>query len=145
MNGEERKVVCFLIDDDADDREIFSIAVDGLGENVTCVTAEDAVDALKIINGDHGFIPDYIFIDLNMPRLNGKECLVEIRKIPRLQEVPVIMYSTSAEPREVEETKRLGASQFFTKPSNITDFIKALSGIMDTDKQPLAYGVGKKD
>ena len=67
---------------------------------------------------------------MNMPRMNGLQCLKEIKKIKRLNHVPVFMYSTSADPSVVEENKRLGATDFIVKPSSINDLTKILSRII---------------
>jgi CheY-like chemotaxis protein len=87
------KVTCFLVDDDVDDLEIFTLAVEDLRINVNCVTAADGIDALEKLRNDEAFVPDFIFLDLNMPRMNGKQCLLEIKKIERLSSTPVIIYS----------------------------------------------------
>lgn len=120
--------VCLLIDDDIDDIEIFGIAIDELGKDIKCFTAIDGAEALKML-GNENFVPDYIFLDLNMPRMNGKQCLIEIKKIPRLAQVPVIMYSTSSSQRDVDETKKLGATFFLTKPSTISSLTEILGDV----------------
>jgi CheY-like chemotaxis protein len=123
-------ITCFLVDDDADDLEIFSIAAAEVQRSIVCVTAVDGVDALQKLRSNERFTPDFIFLDLNMPRMNGKQTLVEIKKIPRLATVPVIIYSTSARPLDVEETLQLGAFHFLTKPSSITKLTKELAALI---------------
>jgi CheY-like chemotaxis protein len=120
---------CLFIDDDIDDQEIFSFAVRGLNKTVNLVTAGDGLEALEILKGDETFIPDCIFLDLNMPRMNGKECLPEIRKLSRLREVPIIIYTTSSEDNDRLDTRRLGASDFMTKESSIEGLKTALDKI----------------
>jgi PleD family two-component response regulator len=122
----EQPVTFFLIDDDIDDQEIFLIALEGISETIKCKYANDGIKALEKLNRDTSFIPDYIFLDMNMPRMNGKECLVEIRKIDRLKQVPTFIYSTSVDPRMVEEVKHLGATDVIIKPTSI----KVLSDIL---------------
>ena len=129
-----RKLVCFLIDDDKDDQEIFSLALEGLETVVECRTADDGYEALQILNSDSDFLPDYIFLDLNMPRINGLQCLAEIKKISRLQQIPVIIYSTSSEKRHKDDVAKLGASGFITKPSTISELTKLLSPILFDSK-----------
>lgn len=123
----EHSVTFFLIDDDTDDQEIFLIALEGISETIKCKYANDGIKALEKLNLDKSFIPDYIFLDMNMPRMNGKECLVEIRKIDRLKQVPTFIYSTSVDPRMVEEVKDLGATDVIIKPTSI----KVLSDILE--------------
>lgn len=115
------QVTCFIIDDDIEDQEIFAIAVEEIDSNIRCESAIDGIVALEKLKQD--FRPDFIFLDLNMPRMSGKETLQELRKIPALHDVPVIAYSTSSEIRDVEDMKRLGANHFITKPPDITSLI----------------------
>ncbi|MEP6645543.1 MAG: response regulator [Saprospiraceae bacterium] len=124
----------FLIDDDADDQEIFSLAIEKASKQARCVFANDGIEALEKLKMDRNFRPDFIFIDMNMPRMNGQQCLAEIKKLDRLKDVAVFMYSTSADPASILENKRLGASDFIQKPSSITELTRILTDII---QQPL--------
>ena len=119
-------VKCFLIDDDVDDQEIFSMAIQDFSTSIDCYFANDGVKALETLVTDELFLPHCIFIDINMPRMNGVECLAKIKEIGRLREVPVCMYSTSADPALVAKAKELGAADFIVKPADIT----VLSGLL---------------
>ncbi len=120
---------CFIIDDDSDDQEIFASAIKKIKKTYRCITANNCSDALKKLKNDESFTPDYIFLDLNMPRLSGKACLEEIKKIPRLKNVPIIIYTTSSYQKDIEETKKLGASHYLIKPSNTNYLTKILAGL----------------
>jgi len=117
---------CFLIDDDPDDKEIFCMALEDMKQKISCTYARDGIEALRKLEDIH-FRPDYIFIDMNMPRMNGNKCLEEIKKIDRIKEVPVFMYSTSADPSIVAETRQLGAAGFIVKPTSILELTKTLT------------------
>ncbi|MES2649147.1 MAG: response regulator [Bacteroidota bacterium] len=123
----EKKV--FLVDDDRDDREIFIEALAEVDNSFFCVTAESGEEALKELHTT-SIVPNYIFLDLNMPRMNGRECLVEIKSIERLKEIPIIIYTTSSLQKERDELVKLGASMFITKPANFTDLCLSLKKIM---------------
>jgi CheY-like chemotaxis protein len=110
---------CFLIDDDPDDQEIFGLALQNVDIPIVCSVANDADEAIARLSEPGSLLPDYIFLDMNMPRINGAECLREIRKLEHLRHIPVIMYSTSLKPNDIELTRNLGATDFITKPSNI--------------------------
>ncbi|MDF2437091.1 MAG: response regulator receiver protein [Bacteroidota bacterium] len=116
---------CFLIDDDPDDQEIFCMALDEIGESVKCEFASDGVEAIKKLT-EGNYKPDLIFIDMNMPRMNGNTCLQEIKKIEGMQSVPVYMYSTSAEPEAVAATKKSGAAGFIVKPTSVSELSETL-------------------
>ncbi|MEP7263903.1 MAG: response regulator [Bacteroidota bacterium] len=129
------KPTVFLIDDDTDDQEIFGLALNSTNQLVDCVFANDGLDALQKLESTD-FIPDFIFIDINMPRMNGQQCLSEIRKIDRFKNTPVYMYSTSIDPITASENKSMGATDFIVKPADIKVLTEILSKILN--KQVLA-------
>ena len=122
-------ITCFLIDDDADDQEIFAMALAKLGMPIDCIVASDGHEALEKIHIDKTFVPDLIFLDLNMPRMNGKQCLKEIKRVERFQQVPVIVYSTSSELKDIDEVKLLGASDYVTKQPSVSALITMLTEV----------------
>ena len=107
-----------IVDDDADDRQLFIDAVKDFDEQIECVSAKDGKEALDLLNDLATTLPDYIFLDLRMPRFNGKKCLIEIKKSERLKQIPVIIYTTSRELEESNELKEMGAVHFISKPAN---------------------------
>jgi CheY-like chemotaxis protein len=113
-----------LVDDDIDDREIFSFALQSLDLPVNLLTAENGVEALKMVSDQGAPVPDLIFLDLNMPMMGGKECLRELRKLPWLKEVPIIIYTTSTLEKDKLDTQKLGATDFLSKEASI-DQLKA--------------------
>jgi DNA-binding response OmpR family regulator len=115
----QKEIICMLIDDDSDDHEFFELALQELDIPVTCITANNGAEGLHRLS-DESFVPDYIFLDLNMPLMNGKQCLAEIRKIDRLAVVPVIIYSTSHEHKDMVETRMLRADSYLVKPTQIS-------------------------
>lgn len=122
--------LAFFIDDDLDDQEIFLLVLREISDDISCVFANDGISALAIIKANNSFIPDWIFIDVNMPCMNGIKCLAEIKKIKHLKHVPVYMYSTSAETSVVEESKKTGATGFIQKHVNINDLKEELLKII---------------
>lgn len=122
----------FLIDDDIDDQEVFELALKDIDGELSFIKAYDGREALDILNKDETFLPDFIFLDLNMPRISGKECLTEMRKMARLQNVPIYIYSTSSSEKDKTETHNLGATGFITKPYIIDDLEEILSEIILT-------------
>jgi len=76
-------------------------------------------------------LPHFIFLDLRMPRYNGKKCLQEIKKDERLKHIPVIIYSTSREVEESQELKAMGAVHFISKPSNPDEIYYLVSFVLE--------------
>jgi CheY-like chemotaxis protein len=122
---------CFLIDDDLDDQEIFLMALQQLDGEIQCRVANDGLEGLKKLSEDLSFIPDYIFIDVNMPKMNGVQCLSGIKKLEHLKNVRLIMYSTSSDPRIVNIIKDLGADSFLVKPPGFGLLVENLSKILE--------------
>jgi CheY-like chemotaxis protein len=105
------------IDDDVEDRDFFSDVIHTIDESFVCHTAIDGEQGLKALE-ESIILPDFIFLDINMPVMGGREFLIAIKKIPRLRSVPVIVYTTSAQLRERLEYLGLGAYQVLVKPDS---------------------------
>jgi len=122
-----------LVDDDIDDQDLFIEAVNEVDDSIECMSASNCEEALDLLKNKKIGMPDMIFLDLNMPRLNGKQCLAELKKEAHLADIPVIIYSTSSEKRDIEETSRLGAAHFLTKPNKFEELCKAISYVVSRD------------
>lgn len=115
-----------LIDDDDDDQEIFLAAIAKISDAVSCIALSDAADALhRLIN--KVIQPDVIFLDLNMPRMNGQQFLAAIKQDERLKRIPVIIFSTSSHAATISLTKELGAADFITKPGEFDKLVSILT------------------
>lgn len=106
--------ICLLVDDDPDDQEVFLTALNDVSTSALCLVAADGDRALELLHNEET-IPDYIFLDLNMPRMDGFEFLTAMKKSSVLRNIPVIVYSTTSQHAQIEKAKRLGATEFFTK------------------------------
>ncbi|PSL43145.1 response regulator receiver domain-containing protein [Chitinophaga niastensis] len=118
-----------LVDDDPDDQELFKLALTEIKRAVSCVTASNGQDALDQLT-TRACAPDLIFLDMNMPMMNGLTFLGKIKEIDALKRIPVIIYSTSNEPREISAAKKMGASDFITKPTKFADLCQLLHHIL---------------
>jgi CheY-like chemotaxis protein len=125
---------CLLIDDDHDDEEIFGLALQRLPEPVDYKFVDGADRAIELLRaGD--WLPDYIFLDLNMPRISGTECLAMIKSMPALAHIPVIICSTSTNPLYEETVKELNANHYLVKPTQISQLAEILSDLMINQRQ----------
>jgi CheY-like chemotaxis protein len=121
-----RKIL--IIDDDEDDCELFIDAarlVDADLEIEKIFTSPDAIGLLKT-----GYRPDFIFLDLNMPMIDGNTCLKEIRGMNSLTRIPVIIYSTSKRKNDESRLSMMGADYFLTKPSSLRELCEEISYIL---------------
>jgi CheY-like chemotaxis protein len=117
-----------LIDDDIDDRMIFGEVLKELAPDIIYHEAINGEDALTKLNNE--LIPDLIFLDLNMPRVDGKQFLAEIQQLDHLKHIPVIIYTTSSHESDKKETHELGASYFLTKPNSLHELTHILTDIL---------------
>jgi CheY-like chemotaxis protein len=106
-----------IIDDDADDKFFFKEATERMFIFSVCLEANDGADAVNKLRKVEQ-LPDIIFLDMNMPRIDGRECLKELKRESRLKSIPVIMYSTSFTDRTIAELQALGPSDYLTKPTD---------------------------
>lgn len=108
-----------------DDREIFMNVLEGIAPEAICETAingQEAFDKLtaKQVN------PDIIFLDLNMPLMNGSQFLEAINGHNGFSHIPIVILTTSSDPKTKEEVMKLGASEFITKPDKLAQWESTL-------------------
>ena len=119
-----------LVDDDEDDQDIFREALSVVVPEAECLFAMDGEQGLLQLQG-LAKLPDYIFLDVNMPKMDGKEFLRAVKSDPRFKNIPVVVYSTSNHKSAFGEYFALGASNFITKPSEfnlLTTYLKSILG-----------------
>ena len=107
-----------LADDDEGDRLLFEEAMGELEINHTVNTVNNGKELMEYLTKKDTLLPHLIFLDLNMPRKNGHECLKEIRSDEKFKNISIAIYSTSASEKDVEETFRNGANVYIKKPNN---------------------------
>lgn len=127
----KKNLKLFIVDDDADDSNYFIEVVKEINDTIECAVAKDGLHALEVLNDPAFELPDFIFLDLRMPRFNGKRCLMEIKAAERLKGIPVIIYSTSTEVKEANELKDLGAAHFISKPHSPEEVYYILSVVLE--------------
>ncbi len=125
-----KSIIVLLVDDDADDRKLFSEAMKEVDANSICIGISNGEEALLYLRNKSNPIPDFIFLDLRMPGLSGQKCLEEIKKEDRLAAVPVIVYTTSRDVDESIALKKMGAAHFMSKPTSPDDVYYMLSIVL---------------
>jgi len=125
-----RQKIFLIIDDDPDDREFFCDALKEVDKSAICYTHKNGMEAINMLSADDSPVPDFIFLDLNMPVLSGKQCLAALKKIKKLDHSHIIIYTTSKLTDDFSETINMGAMHFLTKPTTFIDLCEALSNIL---------------
>lgn len=115
-----------LADDDIDDCIFFKAAVDDFPLPTNLTAVRDGEQLMLLLEGETNELPDILFLDLNMPRKNGFECLSEIKLNKKFNKLPVIMYSTSFDQGIVNLLYKNGAQYFIRKPSEFLQFKKII-------------------
>ncbi len=123
-------MLILVVDDDPDDIELFLEAVGEVDNTIECMTAENGEEALRLLKSKTSQRPDFIFLDLNMPRLNGKQLLAYLKNKTAFSDIPVSILTTSKLKEDKEETQSLGALNFITKPEKFADLVRAISRVI---------------
>jgi CheY-like chemotaxis protein len=124
-----------IIDDDTDDLELFSEAVQAADPTVKCHVSASCQKGILDLNRQ-STLPDYIFMDVNMPVMNGKECLYYIKHHERLKHIPVIIFSTTSNGKEIDEFISLGALEFIVKPTSFQKLVEIIQHIFGGKSLP---------
>jgi CheY-like chemotaxis protein len=120
MNLDQLNIL--LADDDTDDCIFFKEALGELFLSAHLTTVHDGEQLMQLLTNETIVLPHVLFLDLNMPRKNGFECLTEIKLSKRLKHLPVIVFSTSFEQEVVNQLYKNGAQYFIRKPSEFSQF-----------------------
>lgn len=118
-----------IADDDSDDRLLFTEAISEINTTIQIQSVDGGLQLMQMLTAADAALPDIIFLDLNMPGKNGKECLKEIKTNHRLKDLPVIIYSTSANTKDINDARTSGANLYIRKPNTFTGLIEVISKV----------------
>jgi CheY-like chemotaxis protein len=128
-----------LVDDDKDDQFFFIEALKELNDTIVCKTEDNGVKGLAALQlPDH---PDMIFLDLNMPQMNGFDLLSKIKKDEVLAKIPVVIFSTSNHQHDIDKAKELGSVAFLTKPNDMNTLSEKLAKAISIDPDKCGSGI----
>lgn len=116
-----------IVDDDPDDRDLVTEAMEDIEKECSCYRAADGKKAMDLLeNKETGELPHLILLDVNMPVMNGWQLLSWLKGMERYRHIPVVMYSTSKHEEDIRQASKLGAHCFFTKPASFTELKKCV-------------------
>lgn len=136
MNKAQEYTDILLADDDEDDVIVFKLAVKDLPGTILLTHVNDGE---KLLLKLEEMLPDIIFLDINMPCKDGKQCLKEIRANRRYDVVPVVMLTSLGYTSYIEETYNAGANLFVIKPASISDLTNKISRILNISWKEFIY------
>ncbi len=144
MTTPPRSYTVLLVEDDDADAMLIEEALLEHGMARTIQRVGDGINALAHLRDPANARPDLVVLDLNMPRMNGREVLAVLKNDPALTTVPVVVLTTSAAPDDVTHAYQEHANAYVTKPVNLDDFIQAVQSIdaffLETATQPFPLG-----
>ena len=115
-----KKINILLADDDTDDCLFFKQALAEISISSNLTIVRDGEELMNYLNGNLEQMPSVLFLDINMPRKNGMECLVEIKQNEKLKDIPVVMFSTTNSQDTINVLLKNGALVYIHKPNDIT-------------------------
>jgi CheY-like chemotaxis protein len=119
-----------LVEDNAADAKLTIIALQEANVSNKIVLLRDGNEALEYIFGSiEDRVPKVIFLDLKMPKVNGNEVLAKLKQDERTRKIPVVMFTSSQEPRDIKECFDLGANSYLVKPVDYDDFSKVVKSM----------------
>jgi CheY-like chemotaxis protein len=124
----------FLAEDDTDDQQFFTDALKEIAISTHLTVSNDGLELMEHLETVIEPPPPHvIFLDLNMPRKNGFDCLSEIRGNPRLKEIPVVIFSTTDNQDMIERSYNGGANYYLIKPRSFLQLVKAIEKVLTLD------------
>lgn len=139
----EDYIYIVLADDDEDDQLFFEEAFDEIKINTKVDTFNDGVELMDFLTDETSKLPSILFLDLNMPKKSGIECLIEIKKNDRFKDIAIAIYSTSASEEDIENTFVLGANVYIKKPNDFAKLKKVLENVVTKNWQYHTSGLNK--
>ena len=115
-----------LADDDVDDCHFFKEALESLPQTTKLTTVNNGDELMTYLTENTERLPHVLFLDINMPRKNGFECLAEIKSNEHLKDLPVVMYSTSGSKDKINVLFNTGADVYIRKPSNFSQLVQVI-------------------
>ena len=134
-----------LADDDDDDRLFFKDAIGEVKVKTVVNMVNDGVELMDYLNNADTRLPNLIFLDLNMPRKDGMECLKEIRSNHKLKDLSIVIYSTSGLEKDIEETFVKGANIYIKKPNDFEELKSILDKVININWQYHTSGFNKEN
>ena len=122
----------FLAEDDSDDMELFIDIITGISPDIQISVAKNGIELMRLLESEKQ-LPDFIFLDLNMPLKNGIECLQEIKKSAKWKHIETVILTTSCNPEQKNELYNLGADLCLQKPNSFSTFKNILSKCLQMD------------
>ena len=135
----KKSITVFYVDDDQDDREYLSIVVGDINKDVELFTHKSADDLMHALHNPPPS-PHVVFVDLNMPGMNGFEVVEDLRNSERHKNLPIVVFSTATDPESILKSKNLGANYYLPKSGDYFSLRKSIEYVLNIDWQNFEPG-----
>jgi DNA-binding NtrC family response regulator len=119
--NQTKKLYLALVDDDPDEEDFFQIALDFLGIDCQFDFFSKAHDFVAYIEKEETTLPDIVFVDMNMPEINGQELIRKLRNNSKYDAIQAVIYTAHISDRQKEEMMEMGTFEFFIKPTEFAE------------------------
>lgn len=126
-----KPLLIYLADDDHEDSMLFEEALTEIDSKICIETFDNGVTLMDALLNSQNALPDAIYLDLNMPLMNGEECVEDIRNEPKFSKIPIIIYSTYIDNEMAERLREKGANWYLIKPNTFTELRNLLGKSLD--------------
>jgi CheY-like chemotaxis protein len=142
---QKEPIYVLLADDDVDDRLFFKEAFEEIKIRTDVQIVKDGMELMKELTRPDARLPHILFLDLNMPRKTGMECLQEIKADSRFNDIAIAIYSTSASDQDIEQTFVNGANVYIKKPNDFGTLKKILTEVITINWQYHTSGLDRSN
>lgn len=124
MSGDAPRRQVLVVEDNRTDVTLLRLAFAEHGIDHELLVLDDGEKALDYVAKlDHGMLPDLVIVDLNLPKRDGIEVLEKMRSTSALDQIPIVVFTTSDSPREKETIRRIGITAYIRKPTDLDGFL----------------------
>ena len=139
----QEPIQILLADDDEDDRLFFNDAFKEINIKTQVRFVNDGLELMNHLTENSNQLPHILFLDLNMPRKSGIECLLEIKRMIQLQNMAIAIYSTSSSEQDIEDTFVQGANVYIKKPNDFNLLKRILEEVIKVNWQYQTSGLNR--
>jgi len=125
------KNLLIMIDDDTDDHEIFNMALGEIEKPLKCLFFPDCEHAIAHFHDPNVDTPGLVFVDLNLPRIDGKECLLDLQKISKFDHPRMVIYSGSVPSHFKQDLEEIGVDKFLEKSGLISVLVEQIKELLE--------------
>ena len=122
-------MVVLYAEDDPEDVEVFGEALKEINPSIVFQSVKDGSEVIPFLENSV-LLPNYIFLDVNMPVVSGRDCIIQLKKSVKYSSIPVVIYTTSNREEDRKDLIRLGAARYIIKPNTYTEVFSSLKSAM---------------